>query len=223
MRMGDLTAAQEILLAAGKLSGTDRGEFSEWELTVRVWEMNKQRFGCRGGYEEKYPDHKRVMMELMGKGKPVKERGWIEKTRKNHYRVTALGLAVAARLVEHGRPSHRRAHDVYDALERYAFHQVFKAHRESEEEPKTWLGAAAFLALRSNDPEELEKRLSTIRGAIEEALGWMAETGMEQLQRGDTLSPISREMIARLGDFLSLLEERFAAQFEAIRRRKRGA
>jgi len=216
--MGDLRAAEEIVIAAAGLSGSERKEFSEWDLTIRVWELNKNRFGCRG-YEDKYPDHKRVMTELMGKGKPVRESGWIEKTRRNHYRITALGLAVAARLAGRGRPSYRRAQDVYEALKRYAFHRVFEDHVKSEDEPKTWLGAAAFLALRSNDREELETRLCTIRGAIEEALRWMAETGMEQLRHGDADSAISRDTLARLGDFLGVLEGRFAAQFDAIRGR----
>ena len=217
--MPDLSVAQEILLAAADLFATGRREFSEWDLTVRVWEMNKQRFGCRG-YEDSYPDHKRVMMELMGKGKLVRERGWIEKTRKNHYRITSLGLAEAARLRESGRPSHRRAANLYDALERYAFHSVFKAHLQSEGEPKTWLGAAAFLGLQRNDFEELERRLADVRHAIEGSLEWMRETGMGELRRGDAGKAMSREVVVGLAEFLSVLEERFAAQLEAIRSRR---
>src|SRR2546430_3312730 len=93
------TAAQEILLAAAGLSSSSVGEFSEWDLTVATWKRNKNKFGCRG-YEDVYPDHKRVMIEIMAKNKrdnPLRQ-GWLEKTRANHYRITPLGKTETARL-----------------------------------------------------------------------------------------------------------------------------
>jgi hypothetical protein len=71
-----LTAAQEILLAANDLSGNGKNEFTEWELTIAAWKRNRNRFGLRG-FEERYPDHKRVMMEIMGQSKkdnPIRRR-----------------------------------------------------------------------------------------------------------------------------------------------------
>lgn len=60
-----VTAAQEILLGAFDLAENQYDEFSEWDLTISTWKRNPNRFGCRG-YEDEYPDHKRVMMEIMG-------------------------------------------------------------------------------------------------------------------------------------------------------------
>ena len=94
-----LSAAKVILLAAADLAADGSGEFSEWDLTVASWRRDQNRFGCRG-YEDEYPDHKRVMMEIMGKKKkdnPIRQ-GWVERVRPNFYRMTALGLAEAERL-----------------------------------------------------------------------------------------------------------------------------
>ena len=47
----------------------------------------------------RHPDHKRVMMEIMGKkaSSPVQQK-YLEKTRPNYYRLTPLGKAIAAGL-----------------------------------------------------------------------------------------------------------------------------
>src|SRR5580704_12263538 len=96
-----LTAAQEILFGAYDLDRGGAKEFSEWDLTVATWKRNPNRFGSRG-YEDRYPDHKRVMMEIMGttkKDNPLR-RGWFERTRSNHYRMTDIGRSEADRFSE---------------------------------------------------------------------------------------------------------------------------
>jgi hypothetical protein len=214
--MDGLSAAQEILLAAAELSDEGRSEFSEWDLSVRAWTRNRNRFGCRG-YERRYPDHKRVMGELIGPSRPLIARGWLEKTRANHFHVTPLGRAEARRLTGDARPAHRREAPLYDALARFAFHRAFEAHLASPDEPRTWLGAAAFLALPTNDPNVLDRRLTTLRTALREAEKWMRETGQTALRRGDGGRAISLQRVAALASFVQTLEKRFANQFGAIR------
>src|SRR2546426_12841292 len=130
--MPALTAAQEVLLAALSLNREGRREFSEWDLSVAVWKRDHNRFGCRG-YEDLYPDHKRVMMEVMGKTKkdnPV-VRGWFEKMRANYYKMTSLGVAEAERLREVSggvAATPRSAEPLYDSVSRYLEHPVFQAH-----------------------------------------------------------------------------------------------
>ena len=89
-----LTAAQVILMAADDLMTGGSREFTEWELTVASWNRDKARFGLRG-YDQTYPDHKRVMMEIMGK-KPQNPvtLGLMEKIRPNVYRLTARSGAL---------------------------------------------------------------------------------------------------------------------------------
>ena len=220
-----LTAAQEILLAAADLSPDGTREFSEWDLTVTAWKRNKNRFGCRG-YEDEYPDHKRTMMEIMGTTKrdnPLR-RGWMEKTRTNHYRITKLGLAEAEmlrRLTGEALPSTPRSpQNVYDAIERYVFHRAFLAHCKDPEEPRTWLGASAFFGLTSNNPTVLKDKVNGAQETIGRALRWFDEEKTDLLRRGPTggKATIHQDDVRKLKVFVSLLQERFKVQIEAINR-----
>jgi hypothetical protein len=218
------TAAQEISLAAAELADRGKEEFSEWDLSVAVWQRNKNRFGCRG-YEDKYPDHKRVMSEIMGQTKkdnPLR-RGWMEKTKPNHYRVTPLGRAEAERLRKAKgeiREATRSAQAIYDSIEPYIKHRVFKSYLRDSDEPRMWLGAAAFLGLTSNEPTHLEDRLRTVDRAIKVTRAWMDESGQDEVRRGVTGGGIAvhRTDVERLAKFVEVLKERFQVQFDAIRK-----
>jgi len=94
-----LTAAQIILLAGEDLTNGGVSEFSEWELTVAAWKRDRERFGLRG-FKDEYPDHKRVMMEIMGQ-KPHNplQLKLMEKVRPNYYKLTEFGRQEATRLL----------------------------------------------------------------------------------------------------------------------------
>ena len=148
-----LTAAQEILFGAADLDANGKAEFSEWDLTVATWKRNPNRFGCRG-YEAQYPDHKRVMMEIMGttkKENPIR-RGWFERVRQNTYSLTNLGRTEAERLSKRGKTggdSNRSPQSIYDAVVPLYKSSVFRKHSKNKEEPRMWLGAASVLQLSS--------------------------------------------------------------------------
>ena len=93
-----LTAGQVILLAADDLMASGMAEFSEWDLTMAAWSRDRFRFGLRG-YGQSHPDHKRVMMEIMGQKphSPILLK-LMEKLRPNTYRLTALGRTTASRM-----------------------------------------------------------------------------------------------------------------------------
>lgn len=57
--------------------------FDEWSLTVKAWEMYPEHYGLRG-YEEKYPDHKKVCNIYQKPGGP-KAKGYIKKVKTNYY------------------------------------------------------------------------------------------------------------------------------------------
>jgi hypothetical protein len=229
VKTANTTAAQGVLLAAFDLSRSGKKLFSEWDLTVAAWKRDHNRFGLRG-YEQEHPDHKRVMMEIMSQKKkdnPVR-RGWIEKAGTNQYGITSLGLAEAERLA--GRAvgttgaQRRSPQPIYDAIDPYVFHPVFLAHCRQPEEPRTWLGASAFLSLRENTPKELEDRLQQVRNAVVQALGWLKEEGQEILPRGPVGGgrTIRRTDVEKLGEFIELLEDRFSVQVAAIRKKRSG-
>jgi hypothetical protein len=221
-----VTAAQRILLAAAALAAEGKSSFTEWDLTVKAWERDKNRFGCRG-YEERYPDHKRVMSEIMGQTKrdnPIR-RGWIEKAGKNQYKITTAGLAQAERLSSlagDGRATVRSPSLVYDAVKDYVLNRVFLDYSRDEAEPRTWLGASAFLGLTENTPKALDDSLRKIEAVAKDALDWLDEEGQDELRRGPVGggTTIRRTDLERLRHFLDVLRERFELQMNAIRKKK---
>src|SRR3989344_9702197 len=139
-----LTAAEEIILAAYNLFTNLKEEFSEWDLTVKAWELNKSRWGLQG-YENKYPNHKRVMVVIMTRGDTnVLDRGWMKRTRENHYKITDLGKAKAKALSNISQNKRTWGRNEYESIKRYIFHKVFEDYCKDLNEPKTWLGVADF-------------------------------------------------------------------------------
>jgi len=57
--------------------------FDEWSLTVKAWKMYPEHYGLRG-YEQEYPDHKKVLNIYQKDGGP-KAKGYIKKVRTNYY------------------------------------------------------------------------------------------------------------------------------------------
>ena len=216
------TAANEILLAANDLASAGKNEFSEWDLTVAAWKRDSNRFGCRG-YEDRYPDHKRVMMEIMGQTKkdnPLR-RGWLIKSRPNHYEITALGRNEAAKiaLISQGQAATERSpQDLYDAVAPYFNSMTFRKFVKDDTEPKTWLGAASFLGLSKNDALHLNDRMSTAKAVISQALAWFGETNQQTLRRGATGGSVSITQIdiEKLAALLESIQTRFKIQIEAI-------
>ena len=220
MSSPDRTATQTILLAANDLSRKGTEVFTEWDLTVEAWRRDPARFGCRG-YEDKYPDHKRVMMEIMSRRKkdnPLRK-GYMEKVRPNYYTITSLGKAEADRLdrVEGGGDRPKSPGHLYDAVAPFATHRTFQAWVKNPEEPRSWLGAAAFLDLSQNTPTVLQDRLRTVKNAVRGSIRWCEENGTEALTRGSHGGGrIPLRDLRRLSRFVQVLEERFARQISAI-------
>jgi hypothetical protein len=223
-----MTAAQSILLAAAELARAGKQTFTEWDLSVQAWQQDNNRFGCRG-YEEAYPDHKRVMMEIMGQTKkdnPLR-RGWFEKTGRNLYRITSLGLAEAERvsqLVGKGLAKAKSPTLVYESVEPFVFSRTFLDFSRDTEEPRTWLGASAFLSLSANTPNALDDSLRRVRAAATGAINWLDQEKLEVLRRGPVGGgkTIRRGDLERLLNFVLVLERRFALQMNSIRKSKSG-
>lgn len=225
-----LNSSEEILLAAADLYNEGIQEFSEWDLSVYAWKRNKNKFGCRG-YEDHYPDHKRVMSEIMGKTKPSNplRKGWLEKTRVNHYKITKLGLAEADRIKSQlsGVKSNRKSTaDIYDAVRPYITHNVFEAYLNDKQEPKTWLGGAAFLGINSYDPTTLNDKITHAESAVLTAIRWLDENSVDDLKRGPAGGgkAFTRNTLEILFGFIKEIQDRFSNQINAIRKmpQKRG-
>lgn len=217
-----LTASEVIILAAGDLSATRDGEFTEWQLSVAAWKRDQNRFGMRG-FEAAHPDHKRVMKEVMGKTGAV-QKGFLEKARPNYYSLSSLGRVEVARLsaMAGAREGQMRSvSDLYDDIAEFTEHRVFRAWTRNPAEPSSWLGASAFLGLTNHEPNELNSKLRTPKRLAREGLDWCEKQGRDQITRGPVGGgkAITREQLQKLLEFVDLLQERFARQISAIQGR----
>lgn len=220
-----LTAAQVILLAGDDLTAAGTREFSEWELTVAAWRRDPGRFGLRG-FEQKYPDHKRVMTEIMGSkpSSPIQLRH-MEKVRPNFYRVTALGRSEAARLRAGGPTKTIREKDPHTSLAPYINHPAFARWRNDPEQPRHWEDVAQFLTSAPGAPaDDVPAQLDYVRRAIRTGLDFCQTKEVVKLEpRGrDGGSSIHVSDIAELSDFLLALQYRFPEEMEGRQVRARG-
>jgi hypothetical protein len=83
----------DVILKAALLLSRLRpgGVFNEWELTVECWRADPRRFGMVG-FEDRYPDHKRVYSHF------IKMAPLIGRCGVNRYRLTDEGRAEAESL-----------------------------------------------------------------------------------------------------------------------------
>lgn len=226
MRRGSgLSAAQQILLAAAELHAKGVKEFTEWDLTIQSWKLDPNRFGCRG-YETKYPDHKRVMMEIMGKSKtdnPVR-RGWIKRTKPNHYKITPVGLAQAGTLSQGDKAVTSAARsNFYDAIIPYIENRHFQSYKLKHEVPNMWLSVEAFYGITSLAPDHVIARIDHFEDALKLLLSLISSDGGLALTRGPVGGgkEISEKDIRALESFHGALLERFKGQFAVLRKPKK--
>jgi len=215
-----LTAVQIILLAADDLTAAGSDEFSEFDLTVAAWNRDRQRFGLRG-YANIHPDHKRVMMEIMGNkaSNPILLK-FMEKTRPNQYRLTPLGRVQASQLrsVESGQPEKANSmRELYETVAVYANHPTFSRWRDEPAEPEKWKDAAGFLGVRSERPGEATEKMQNAWTVTRAAIDWCQAQKMESLPQGTHRASPSVHMrdLVDLQSFLQALKYRFPDHFES--------
>ncbi len=230
------TASESVLLAADDLTTAGNQEFSEWDLTVAAWSRDRFRFGLRG-YAQSYPDHKRVMMEIMGQkpSSPVIQRFMI-KVRPNYYRLTPLGKTAASRLrgvvaaptpqvtPTEPKPSTQpvTVKELYEMASALVARPEFRRWQDNPEEPREWGAAAAFLGLTARDSKaDPVERAEEIQTAIRDAMDWCRVQEAAYLTRGAGQggTPIHVRDLSDLLDFMQALVYRFPDQLE----RKGGA
>jgi hypothetical protein len=210
------TASETVLLAADDLAAAGKDEFTEFDLTVAAWSIDRFRFGLRG-YAQSYPDHKRVMMEIMGQkpSSPVVNK-YLEKVRPNVYKLTPAGKSAAAKLRGGAKvkPARRAVtvRELYDTVAVYAGKPEFRRWQDNPEEPRDWAGAATFLGLSGKSGhEDPVARLEEVRGAMKAALDWCRVEEVAFLTKGSGAggAAIHVRDVSDLLDFLTALTYRF--------------
>jgi len=211
------TAVQLIMLAGDDLMAQGASEFTEWDLTVAAWNRDSNRFGLRG-YGQTHPDHKRVMMEIMGR-KPHNplHLGLMEKVRPNHYRLTPLGRAEAARLRRDPTARGERKDtapepDHYDSVRPFLDHSAFRRWRDDPDEPRKFPDACAFLGVDARDKSSaIQARFREVAQTIKAAIRWCNKHEVSYLTKNPArlYPPIRFNDLTELLNFLQALSYRF--------------
>lgn len=88
--MVELTKAQKLLVAAGRLAQTGNADFTAEDLVVAAHKAFPADFSMKG-YPE-HPDSNAVYTQFMGKSAALIVRGWLQKVGPKRYRLTPKGL-----------------------------------------------------------------------------------------------------------------------------------
>jgi len=212
-----ISARDEVLLAALQLKEEGKDEFTEWDLTVKTWLINKQRWGLPG-YRELYPDHKRVMNEIMAKGdKRVLTLGLFERVRSNMYKLTAAGLIKASNI--NGSVDNRRkaGYELTDKLNKYKSSNGYRQYLNNKEKPTMWLHVATFYGLTgSMKPHMASAKIREFETIIKLAEDTIQNIGDESIRRKSNRVDISIEDIKMLKEFHEAMLIRFRSQFNAL-------
>jgi DNA-binding PadR family transcriptional regulator len=211
------TAVQLILLAGDDLMAQGASEFSEWDLTIAAWNRDSNRFGLRG-HAQTHPDHKRVMMEIMGR-KPHNplHLGLMEKVRPNYYKLTALGRAEAARLrrdptARSERKDSAPEPDHYDSVKPFVDHAVFRRWRDDPDEPRKLPDVCAFLGVDARDKTPvIQARFREVAAILRAAIRWCNKNEVSYVTKPPNrlYPPIHFRDLTEVIEFLKVLSVRF--------------
>jgi hypothetical protein len=140
------TVQNEILRAAGRLSGKDLKEFSLSDLVVECWKAAPAVFGL-AGYADRHPDNNKVSSSLMGE-RGLTTRGYLERPRPGIYRLTRAGWSCLRHLDGEFRegetPKKVAAGDVGGRLERLFATEAWQRREPSSRSGVLYAHACAF-------------------------------------------------------------------------------
>lgn len=218
--MRDLSKAEKLLLAAGRLAAEGRADFTAEDLVVRAFKDFGRDFSLKG-YPE-YPDSNSVLTHVMGKKARLIVSGWVEKVGTKQYRLAAKGLHDAASL-EDGDQSDltrmRIERPLEDGLGRLITSSVYDSFKSGRESEITFHQFCRFAGLSARDKwQKVSGKLQSLDYIVEHArrLGEAGETvAVHFRDRNYTLSP---EELRNLGALHRFLEERFRNEMEEWKR-----
>jgi len=211
-----LTPKEEVLLAALHLTQSGKQQFTEWDLTVECWKINKQRWGLPG-YRDEYPDHKRVMNVIMSREGSVLTQGLVARSSTNTYTLTTLGLLKAESLTASSNGKERANYGLYDALRKYLTQNAYIQFLGDREKPTSWLYVASFYGLSSTmSPQKAKAHIAEFEKIVEEAERTIDSIGEESIRRREKGQFVSKKELENLKEFHRIVQIRFESQFRAL-------
>gem|GEM_PF-2810564 len=221
--MSKLSGKEEVILAALNLTEKGDKQFTEWQLTVETWKLNKQRWGLPG-YRDKYPDHKRVMTQIMTRSKnSIMTQGLMERVKTNTYKLTDAGKIFSKKITGDKDERKRADYQIYDYLNKRLDNIAFKKYLKDENQPARWLLVASFYGLSPDmKKQEAKAKMNEFEKIIEMAKDSISELGDESIRRTAKGSYISIEELDNLVEFHETMLERFSKQFNTLLKENKG-
>jgi len=213
--MAELSKAEKLLVAAGRLTANGQTEFSAEDLAVQAHKEFPHDFSMKGHLE--YPDSNVVFTQVMGKKAPLIVRGWLEKTGTKQYRLTPKGQDDLNQLefdnggginVRVGRP-------VEDRLGRLLTSQAYQLFRSGQQDEITFHQFCRFAGLSARDKwQKLQGKLNSLEHLVGEATK-IGESGDGiSIYVGNHNEKFSPDDLRMLGALLRFLKERFKSKMD---------
>lgn len=217
--MAELSKAEKLLIAAGRLAVRGQTEFSAEDLTVQAHEEFPHDFSMKGHF--KYPDSNAVFTQVMGKKAPLIVRGWLEKTGTKQYRLTAKGLDDLNQL-EHGEGGTitvRVTRPIEDRLARLLTSTAYQLFKSGQQDQITFHQFCLFAGLSARDKwQKVRGKLKTLEHLVQEATK-IGESGEGiTIFVGNHNEKFAPEDLRMLGALFRFLTQRFKNEMEEWRR-----
>lgn len=213
--MAELTTAQKLLIAAGKLAEAGKGTFSSEDIVVKVHELFPEEFSLKG-YPQ-FPDSNKVYTQLMGKSAAVVVRGWLEKVGTKTYRLTPKGVGDVDAIDANG-SQERSIHIERFKEDEYGLiltSDVFRLFKTGQQGVITFHQFCRFAGLSAGDKwQKVAHKLERLSHSVKEIVA-VGESGqplrIHFRKRNYDYTPEDLRTVGALHKFLS---EQFARQME---------
>jgi hypothetical protein len=220
--MSDLTKAEKLLVAAGKLVAQGSVEFSVEDLVVAAHRAFPGTFAMKG-YPQ-FPDSNPVYTQVMGKSAPLIVRGWLDKVGEKKYRLTPKGLddlngLEGAPAVSSAKLERKRDEGAGAILTSAAFELA----REGRDDEITFYQFCRLAGLGASDKWQVVQGKLTHTEHFAEEMERLGEAGqslqIRAKQRNMKFEPDDLRLVKPL---FQQLQQRFKAQIDEWRRNTSG-
>jgi len=216
----DLSKAEKLLLAAGRLTAAGRSEFSAEDLVVRAFKDFPRDFSLKGHPD--YPDSNSVLTHMMGKKARLIVSGWVEKVGTKQYRLGPKGLHDFASLESDDQPDLNRVRidrKLEEGLGPLITSSVYDSFRSGRQDEITFHQFCRFVGLSARDKwQKVSGKLQSLSYLVDEArrLGEAGETvAVHFRNRNYSLTP---EDLRSLGALERFLADRFSREMDEWKR-----
>jgi len=216
----ELSKAEKLLVAAGRLQTDGKLQFAAEDLVVQAHKEFPNVFSLKG--YPKFPNSNSVLTQIMGKKAPLIVRGWLEKTGTNRYRLTPKGTHDLELL---GAPGHDFVPSIHiergkeDEFGRLLTSPAFEMFQAGQQEQITFHQFSRFAGLSVRDKwQKVAGKLESLKYSVGEVVK-IGESGQAlNIHFRNRNYHFTCENLRLLGALYGYLLERFKKEMEEWKR-----